>query len=283
MGQTTVVLPRVKKVYRALVRNPSVDRAVHGALNVLVGSLARARGFAFPKKFNWDWKWEMLMGLYEKETVALCRRMIKPGMRVLDIGAHAGYFTILYSKLVGPDGSVLAFEPDPENYALLERNTRHLKNVRLFPVAVSNHVGMVDFFETENNTGCHSLIPAGFRPKKISVSAPTLDSLLDAGELPKVDFIKIDIEGAEPIAFQGMHRVIAANPHIALVVEFCPDNLRDSHTDPSAFIETLRGFGLHVYAIKDEGLKEIIPEHSRNGQFFLKNHCVNLFLSREPA
>jgi len=283
MGQTTVVFPRVKKAYRAIVHSPAIDRAVHASLNALVGGLARVQNFAFPKKFNWDWKWEMLTGLYEKETAALCRRLIKPGMHVLDVGAHAGYFTRLYAKLVGPTGTVFAFEPDPENYALLEQNTRHLKNVRRFPVAVSNQVGTVDFYETDNNTGCHSLIPAGFRPNKISVSATTLDALLDAGQLPNIDLIKIDIEGAEPIAFQGMHRVIAANPKIALIVEFCPDNLRDSHTDPSGFIETLRGLGLHVYAIKDEGLKEITPELSRSNQFFLKGHYVNLFLSRDPA
>lgn len=283
MGQTTIVFPRLKKAYRAVVRNPSVDRTVHGALNTLVAALSRVRNFSFPKKFNWDWKWEMLTGLYEKETVALCRRVIKPGMRVLDVGAHAGYFTRLYSKLVGPNGSVLAFEPDPENYALLERNTAHLKNVRRFPVAVSNQVGTVDFFETDNNTGCHSLIPASFRPNKISVTATTLDAMMDAGELPKVDFVKIDIEGAEPIAFDGMHRLIAANPDISLVVEFCPDNLRESHVDPGGFIETLRGLGLHIYAIKDEGLKEITQEHGKNGQFFLKNHYVNLFVTRKPA
>jgi len=281
MGQTITVLPRLKRIYRDLIQNPTLDRAVHATLDASVSAYSRAAGFTFPKKFNWDWKWEMLAELYEKETVALCRRLIQPGMHVLDIGAHAGYFTRLYSKLVGPDGIVLAFEPDPENFALLAQNTRRLKNVRLFPVAISDRVGTLDFFESENNTGCHSLIPTGFRPNKISVTATTLDALMDAGELPKVDLIKMDIEGAEPIALEGMRRVVEANPEIVLIVEFCPNFLRDGHFDPGVFVETLRALGFRVFAIKDEELKEITLVHSRNGHFFLKNNYVNLFLSHK--
>jgi FkbM family methyltransferase len=276
-------MPRLKKAYRSIIKHPVVDKTVHRSLNALVGGIARARGFSFPKKFNWDWKWEMLAGLYEKETVALCRRVMKPGMHVADIGAHAGYFTRLYSKLVGPTGMVYAFEPDPENHALLQLNTRTLKNVRIFPLAISNQVGAVDFFETENNTGCHSLIPAGFRPNKITVQATTLDALTKSGTLPKIDFLKMDIEGAEPIALQGMKETIAANPKLGMIIEFCPGNLTDSGTDPTGFIEELRAMGLRIFAIKDEGLREITSEDAKAQRFSLKGHYVNLFVGHDAV
>lgn len=279
MGQTTVVLPRLKIIYRKIIRNSQTDRVVHYALNILVEILARLRNFSFPKKFDWDWKWEMLMGLYEQETTVLCKRIIKPGMRVADVGAHAGYFTRLYSDLVGSTGVVYAFEPDPENFALLKKNTRHLKNVKLFPMAVSDKVGTVNFYETENNTGCHSLIASRSRSNKIIVNSTTLDALFNSGEIQRLDLIKIDIEGAEPMALKGMQSVIAANPKIALIVEFCPENLRESHVDPGGFINSIRSLGLHISAIKKEGLKEITPDDCVQGRFYLNNHYVNLFVS----
>lgn len=280
MGQTTVVMPGLKKAYRAVVKHHAVDRAVHRSLNALVSGVAWTQGFSFPKKFNWDWKWEMLAGLYEKETVAFCRRVMKPGMHIADIGAHAGYFTRLYAKLVGPTGTVYAFEPDPENYALLERNTRNLKNVKRYPLAISDREGSVDFYETENNTGCHSLVPAGFRPNKITVQATTLDALVRSGEISNIDFLKMDIEGAEPMALQGMKETIASHPKLGMIIEFCPANLSDSGTDPAGFIESLRGMGLRIYAIKEDGLKEITSEDAKAQRFYLKGHYVNLFASK---
>lgn len=285
MGQTTVIFPRLKRAYRAIVKNPTVDRAVHKTLDAGVSLYAALRGFAFPTKFNWDWKWEMLSGAYERDTADLFARLIKPGMTVVDIGAHVGYFTRLYADLVGPAGAVFAFEADPKNFALLERNVRGRANVRLFKDAIADREGTLDFFETDNNTGCHSLIATATRPHKLSVPATTLDRLFANGTIPKIDVIKMDIEGAEPQALRGMTQAIRSNPHLALVVELCPANLTEGGVSTEAFLAQLHDLGLRTFAITADGLKEITPDLARQGNFFIKPnyHYVNVYASQNPV
>ncbi len=282
MGQTAVVFPKLKKAYRSVVRHPSVDRAVHGSLDALVEGIARMRGFAFPTKFNWDWKWEMLSGAYEKDTVAIFRRIIKPGMSVVDIGAHVGYFTRLYGDLVGAEGVVHAFEADPSNFALLERNVRGRTNVKVYAQAIADRAGTIAFYETENHTGCHSLVASDSRPHTLTVPCTTLDELVRRGTIPRVDVIKMDIEGGEPIALRGMRETVASNPSLVLVTEFCPDNFRETSTRPSEYLGQLHELGLRTYSITAEGLKEITPELNRAGTWFIKPdyHYVNILAAK---
>jgi FkbM family methyltransferase len=282
MGQTIAVFPRIKKLYRKISKNTSVDNVVHGILNIGTNAFAYLLGFKFPKKFNWDWKLEMLLHLYEKETVALFRKIIKPGMTVIDIGAHVGYFTRMYASLVGTSGAVYAYEAAPENFALLRRNTKRLPNVKIFEMAVADHIGTIDFYETENNTGCHSLVASDLRQNKLTVASTSLDALLENGALKKIDVIKMDIEGGEPIALEGMKNVLAANPECRLIVEFCPENLRDGAITPVEFINRLHALGLRTFAITEDGLKEITPEDSALGRYFISKNYVNLYCSRIP-
>ena len=65
----------------------------------------------------------------DRQKIALFKNIIKPGMRVLDLGANIGFYTVLFSKLVGENGKVFSFEPDVKNYEYLEENTKTLYNV----------------------------------------------------------------------------------------------------------------------------------------------------------
>jgi len=282
MGQTTTIFPGLKKAYRTLVKNKFVDNLVHKTLDYGVSGFSTIRRFEFPKKFNWDWKLEMLLWKYEKETVNLFRQIIKPGMTIVDVGAHVGYFTRLYSSLVGPNGKVYAFEASPQNFAILKRNTKNLTNVTLYKLAVSDKTGWINFDETENNTGCHSLIPSKNRPGKTMIQSISLDEMLKNGQLQNIDLIKMDIEGAEPIAFEGMKNVIDNNPNIGLIIEFCPDNLLEGSISAKDFITRLHNSALRTYAITEDGLKEITPEANTKGNYFLKKHYVNIYCTKEP-
>jgi FkbM family methyltransferase len=282
MGQTTVVFPRLKKAYKSAVKHPTVDRAVHTCLDFVVDGIARWKNFDFPKKFNWDWKWEMLSGAYEKDTATLFREVIKPGMTVVDIGAHVGYFTRLFGDLVGTTGVVHAFEADPVNFALLKDNTRGREKVHIHEQAVADRGGMIEFYETENHTGCHSLVASDSRPHKLTVSCVALDEFLQTNNIPQVDVIKMDIEGGEPIALRGMRNALTSNPNVILITEFCPDNFRESSTRPSEYIAQLHELGLRTWSITADGLKEITPELNREGVFFIKPdyHYVNIFVAK---
>ncbi len=225
MGQTSEILPRVKKIYKFFFRSTVLISFAKAVISKLVDTWATAKGFYFPSKFNWDWKWEMLTDKYESAAVAEFKKIIKSGMTAVDIGAHIGYFTRLFSGLVGPTGRVLAFEADPDNFQLLNQNVADKKNVLIYQLAISDQIGLLDFFKSSDKTGSHSLLPADSRPTKVTVVAETLDHFLSEQGINQVDVIKMDIEGAEPLAIKGMANILRNNYQIKMLMEFSPSNL----------------------------------------------------------
>jgi len=225
---------------------------------LIVPMLAQARGFGTPE-FDPLWsRWEMLMRNYEPKTVDATRRLVTPGMLVLDIGEHVGYYSVLLSALVGRGGVVHAFEPNLHNYALLVENTRALQNVRPHAVALGDkdEIGTLHdayaesggsslFTDPAGVTASHArarvarLRNAGVRALRCHIQIVTGDRYLESRGVTRVDFIKMDIEGAEPKAIKGLTDTLSRSRHLQLVTEFCPAMLRASGESPVAFLELL--------------------------------------------
>jgi len=166
-------------------------------------------------------------GVFEKEESALFRETIKPGMTVLDVGANIGYYTVMASRLVGPTGRVLAFEPEPLNFELLIRNVveNSCENVTAWPYAVGASLGYADLNLTwPASTASHSIAvrPAGGSGSVRVVTVP-LDGFLDPALRP--DAIKMDIEGAELMALQGMEKILASSKLKIVFIECVPELL----------------------------------------------------------
>ncbi|HEU0050984.1 MAG TPA: FkbM family methyltransferase [Patescibacteria group bacterium] len=261
--------PRPKSSFRSLA-HWSIERAVN-----LLAWIKRER---FPQKYPWSWKLDAMRGAYEPETVCVIRERLKPGMTVVDIGAHIGYFARLFSACVGKTGRVYAFEADPSNFSLLKFNTFGKRNIQISPLAVSDAVGTVDFFESATNTGCHSLVPGTVRTNKISVQCTTLDALLEKGVIRNIDLIKMDIEGGEPGALRGMQRLWDLNPHMTFIFEFHPENLKAANVEPSAFLRTFTDRGYQLSAITAQGLTAINPE-----TYELAAESINLIAVKPQA
>jgi FkbM family methyltransferase len=146
----------------------------------------------------------ILGGTYEPEQTRLFQQRITAGATVLDIGAHVGYYTLLASALVGPNGRVVAFEPNPENHGFLRRHMRlnDVTNVTMEDVAVSDSTGTASFaFGTGSGTG--RLAEHGV----LEVRTVRLDEYCrEQGVEP--DVLKIDVEGAELTVLRGADEVI---------------------------------------------------------------------------
>lgn len=122
---------------------------------------------------------------------------IKPNDIVVDIGAHAGIFTILASYFA-KQGQVYAFEPFKENYNLLLENINlnKAKNIQAFNKAVSDISGKLKFYvSTSKNKGQNSMYKLGESQKEVSVEKISFKDFIKT--IPKIDFLKIDCEGAE--------------------------------------------------------------------------------------
>jgi FkbM family methyltransferase len=135
------------------------------------------------------------------------RKFILPGNTVLDIGANFGVFTKLFSQLVGPQGSVIAFEPVPQTFRTLAAGVErlHLSNVKAVNKAVSDHVGtaMMAVPQYAGSVG-ENLYESRIVSVPDSQDAFTVDTTtVDSLKLSRLDFVKIDVEGHELEALRG--------------------------------------------------------------------------------
>jgi FkbM family methyltransferase len=182
-----------------------------------------------------------LFGSFEPEQTALIESIVKPGDVVVDLGAHIGYYTLLFSKLVGPTGRVIAFEPSPDTCAILRRNVANngLVNVTIENAGAgeSSHSGVLHV--GENRLDYHTGGEAGGNTVPIEVVA--LDAYFPEGAT--VDFVKMDIQGAEPAALRGMERLLARSPNARVLTEFWPKGILRAGGVPEELPAQLRALG----------------------------------------
>ncbi len=194
----------------------------------------------------------ILNGCYSPYETEVFRSFIKPGMKIADIGAHIGYFTVMAADLVRSSGMVYAFEPDPKNVALLSRSVsaNRCMNVIVEHTAVSDKVGVETLFLDRSNLGNMSFsarnIPAGASGGSITVATTTLDEYFSG--LP-LDVIKIDVQGAEGRVFECGKETLTK---VRLVLaEFWPFGLRNMGTEPRAFLEMFVRAGFSFYLLNE--------------------------------
>jgi len=204
----------------------------------------------------------MVTGRYEPFTMDLFKKSIKPTMVILDIGAHIGIYTICAACRLGSEGKVYAFEPDPRNLPFLEANIKKngfADRVTVIPKAVSSQTTKTSFYLAEN-TGVSSIFGKNDKTKtETHVEMIALDDFLEESVIP--DVIKIDIEGAEFLALEGMKRVISrANSKLVIFIELNPYALSFSGSSCDTLVKLLDDIGFEIKLIDEENCRlEEIP------------------------
>lgn len=273
---------KIKDWYKKYFFKSRLTSYIYYVLNGIVSAEARMRKFYFPAVYLRHWKLDMMRGKYEKSTRDLFYKIIKPGMVVIDVGAHIGYYTRIFAKLVGASGAVYAFEPDDLNNSLLLKNTAPYPAVKVFKVAVSDHNGQVNFFVSDLKTGCHSTVASPLRPFKSTIEAITLDDFVNDKKIAEVDILKMDIEGGEVAALKGMENLLKNNPNIKIVTEFNPDCFKDANINPLSFIQQILNLGFKIFAIRDNGELDPVTAHSTAEQITNNRSFVNIYCLRNP-
>jgi FkbM family methyltransferase len=175
---------------------------------------------------------ELTRNGYENAELNFVERLLRPGMTVLDLGAHHGLYSLLAAKCVGPGGKVIAFEPSPRELRRLERHVRwnRATNVDIQPVALGPSAGRADLYLVENGQdGCNSLRPpAVLEPvRTMRVPLRCVDEELRRLGVGRVDFIKLDVEGAELGVLQGASTLLRGPARPAILAE-----VQDVRTEP---------------------------------------------------
>ena len=197
----------------------------------------------------------LIMQAYERQQTRLFKGLLEPGMIVLDIGANIGYYSLIAARIVGREGKVYAFEPEPRNYELLVKNIdlNGYSNVVPIQKAISNRCGKVELFIDRVNLGAHSFSRDNNEKNagSIEVEATTVDDFLGGlSQDNEVDIIRMDVEGAEGLVIEGAGQALR-NSNVRLIMEFSPRQLRNVRTDPQRLLGDLRDQGFRPIVIDE--------------------------------
>jgi len=222
--------------------------------------------------------------IYEPIETELVKSQINKGDIIIDIGANIGYYTLIFAGLVGENGKVFAFEPDPDNFALLNKNVKENKfeNVVLINKAVSDKNGKTKLYLSENNKGDHRIYDSGENRRSIMVDVVCLDDFLKDYK-DKINFVKMDIQGAEGNALKGMAGIIKNNKKIKILTEFWPMGLNNFYFDSRKFLGLLEDCGFSLYNILEAGATRIIKDELLKKYPADRINHTNLFCIKEVS
>ena len=194
-------------------------------------------------------------GVYEKAETKFFQTACHSGMTFLDVGANIGYYTAIAARAVGPNGKVIALEPDPESYKYLKQTiaANAVGNVQAFPFAASDAPATLPLYISHDNRGDNRLYQPGANWPKIEVEARPIDALLAENDIETLDLIKIDVQGYEPKVIAGLSNTIMRSPKLTLLTEFWPKGIRDAGGEACNFLQILRELGLTLYELKADG------------------------------
>ncbi len=154
---------------------------------------------------------------YEHDNFAFMKSCCREGATVLDIGAHIGLFSAIAARVTGEQGRVYAFEPAPATFPVLEQTIRinQLGN-RICAVnqAMGGEVGSITFYVSDDEADNSNSLVAYKQDRKLNgveVQMNTVDHFADSMHLERIDFIKIDVEGAEYDTLLGARRILATH------------------------------------------------------------------------
>lgn len=231
-------------------------------------------------------------GVYEAPETAFFVRFARPGMRVIDVGANIGYFSVLLGRAVGSGGKVVSLEPSAATAAIcrsnLERNGLG-DVVELLEVAAGIESSAATLYVDRDHASNNALYDhrlAGSKPREAQrVDVVPLDDV--ASGMGPIDLLKIDVEGAEVSAVRGARETLGASPSIVVCCEVAPRWLRAAGHRPEELLDEFAAYGFDAYELDARGALQTIDPYERaayleradggNNFCFIRPHAVEEF------
>jgi len=223
--------------------------------------------------------------IYEPNQTEIVKKYVREGDIVIDIGAHVGYYTLLMAQLVGENGKVYSFEPDPVNFQLLKKSVEinGFENVVLIQKAVSNITDKVKLFLGDDDSAINRIYDAklGDAKESIDVDSVTIDEYFKEND-ELINFIKLDSEGSEVKIINGMKQFLSRNKELVMMTEFFPFLIKKSGDEPNQYLKSLEKSGFSLYNILDKNEKT----NKINSENFLESginseYCTNLLCIKQ--
>ncbi len=208
-------------------------------------------------------------GEYEKDEINFLKRTLKKGDVFIDIGANVGLYTVVAAKLVGTTGQVIAFEPSKREYELLQKNIKlnKLMNVKPLKIAVSNHNGTAKFIVAGGKDTGTNTLASRFYGNHIKLDrvedVPTyrLDDYVDQLNISKLTGIKIDVEGYDVFALEGMKKTLQKFKPF-LMLEVSEQNLENTGCSSEQMFDLVKSYSYEILYYDEKGyLTKVAPEY----------------------
>ncbi len=194
-------------------------------------------------------------GIWEAYETQLFLERIRPGINVVDVGANIGYYSVIAADQLAGTGFIAAFEPDPDNYHLLQKNLKHNQchHVDAVHAGLAEHNGDGELFLNDSNFGDHQMYDAGqgraSRPIRLVNGADYFQE-----KIQHIDLLKIDTQGAESAVITGLLPLLQkSGDKLSMIIEFWPYGLRQSGSSAHQLIDMLITLKLPIRIIDHIG------------------------------
>jgi FkbM family methyltransferase len=215
----------------------------------------------------------MFGGMWETHYATAFCNLLRPGNVVLDVGANHGFYSLIAATRIAPGGHVYAFEPSKGFYDLIKASVSVNgldKVVSVSNLALGESNGEVTLaFDRQWSGGAHLEIAVAEGAKSAgqaglereTVTCVSLDDYLGE-KIEKIDIIKMDIEGAEGLALNGMRKLIDRSRNLKMMIEFCPAMMAHFERDAIFVVQFLESRGFMCWDISPDG--SLLPTRWEN-------------------
>ncbi|MDB5687076.1 MAG: FkbM family methyltransferase [Rhizorhabdus sp.] len=265
LGLQRVAGKRLKRLYRLVKPRGDVGHLPSatyvGNNRVLVGTQVGGRTFAFYVEADDRLlsPWFIVTGRFEVDLTNYFLRHLRPDSHCIDVGSNFGYYSCLMARNC-PDGQVLGIEAD-RKIADLARDNLFINNLHgnagIVCAAASDTREGLTLYRRISRSGNTSIlnVSAAFTThmdeppaEPFTVESVRVDDLAERMQ-GRVDFIKIDVEGAEPLVLTGARETIRRNRDISIVMEWSPGQIEAAGFDVRGFAEEIAALGLRCFSL----------------------------------
>lgn len=242
-------------------------------------SALKAASFLFKKAyFVYKPLYFQFKKIQDKSIIELCKSLVKPGDLIADVGANIGFYSSIFSGLTGTQGHVYSFEPDQKNFKKLKKNISGLSNCTLVNSAVGQRTEKLNFYTSHRLNVDHRTVKPEKFDSVLEVDCFSLDDYLK--DNTKLNFIKMDIQGAEMNALLGMKNILSSNKDLKIISELWPYSMIRAGYNTEDMITYLNSLGYSIRSIEPDGTKKQIILSDIKDRVE-ETFDLNIFISRE--